>query len=185
MPKPVAIIGALTEGKPNFFTVADLCTTAYKRFIISSGKLHHTNKGIMENKAFSVNLPSNELIAKTDYCGIKSGKNVDKSNVFDVFYGEQLKNVPMIKNAPITHACELLKTVDFGDSHYLFIGEVIETYAHESCLIGNNPDIDKVKPFTWYSDNYYRNLGEKAAQAYQIGKKLKKDKLNGFNRDPI
>ncbi len=71
MPKPVALIGALIDNKPNFFTVADLCTTAYKRFVISSGKSHHTNKGILENETFSVNIPSNEMMEKTDYYGIK------------------------------------------------------------------------------------------------------------------
>ena len=172
MPKPVALIGALVEGKPNFFTVADLCTTAYKRFVISSGKSHYTNNGILENEAFSVNIPSIEMMEKTDYCGIKSGKKIDKSNLFDVFYGEILKNVPMIKGAPITHACKLVKTVDFGDTHFLFIGEVMETYAHEAFLKDNIPVLEEIKPFSWYSDNYYRNVGEKIGQAYKIGKNI-------------
>jgi flavin reductase (DIM6/NTAB) family NADH-FMN oxidoreductase RutF len=172
IPKPVALIGALVEDKPNFFTVADLCTTAYKRFVISSGKSHYTNKGILENEAFSVNIPSNKMVEKTDYCGIKSGKKTDKSNLFDVFYGEILKTVPMIKGAPITHTCKLVDTVDFGDTHYLFIGEVIETFANEVYLKNNIPVLEEINPFTWYSDNYYRNIGEKIAEAYKIGKNI-------------
>lgn len=173
MPKPVALIGALVEGKPNFFTVADLCTTAYKRFVISSGKSHYTNKGILENEAFSVNIPSNHMIEKTDYCGIKSGNKINKSNLFDVFYGDILKKVPMIKGAPITHACKLVKTVDFGDTHFLFIGEVMETYGYEAYLKDNIPSLEEIKPFIWYSDNYYRNIGEKIGQAYNIGRNIK------------
>ncbi len=172
MPKPVALIGALVDDKPNFFTVADLCTTAYKRFVISSGKAHFTNKGIIENEAFSVNIPSQEMIVETDYCGIKSGKKVDKSNVFEVFYGEDLKKVPMIKKAPITHACKLVKNIDFGDTHYLFVGEVIETYVNEDCWAEHIPDLEKVQPFSWFNDNYYRKVGEKLSKAYQIGKKF-------------
>jgi flavin reductase (DIM6/NTAB) family NADH-FMN oxidoreductase RutF len=172
MPKPVALIGALVESKPNFFTVADLCTTAYKRFVISSGKSHYTNKGILENEAFSVNIPSIEMLEITDFCGIKSGKKIDKSTLFDVFYGEILKKTPMIKGASITHACKLVKTIDFGDTHYLYIGEVMETYAHDASLKDNVPDLEKIKPFTWYSDNYYRNIGEKIGQAYKIGKNV-------------
>jgi flavin reductase (DIM6/NTAB) family NADH-FMN oxidoreductase RutF len=50
-PKPVIIIGALVEGKPNFFTVADITSIGYKppRIIVISAKVHYTNQSIMEN----------------------------------------------------------------------------------------------------------------------------------------
>ena len=172
MPKPVALIGATIDAKPNFFTVADLCTTAYKRFVISSGKTHYTNIGIIKNEAFSVTIPSKEMIVKTDYCGIKSGKKVDKSNVFKVFYSENLKTAPLIKEAPISHACKLVKTIDFGDTHYLFIRDVIESYVNEDCWKENIPDFEKVQPFSWFNDNYYRDVGQKLSKAYEIGKKF-------------
>jgi len=54
MPKPVTLIGVIVYAKPNFFPVAALCTTAYKRFVISSRKTHYSNKGLIENEAFSV-----------------------------------------------------------------------------------------------------------------------------------
>lgn len=58
MAKPVALIGLIVDANPNFFTVADLYTTAYKRFGISSGITHYSNKGIIENETFSVNIPA-------------------------------------------------------------------------------------------------------------------------------
>lgn len=172
IPKPVALIGAMVNNKPNFLTIADLSTTGYKipRFVISSGKGHYTNTGIIEHKEFSVNLPSESMVMETDFCGMKSGNRIDKSKVFEVFYGEELTNAPMIKNAPITHACKLVENVDFGDTHYLFIGEIIETYVNENVLTNKLPEIDKVKPITFYYDNIYRNAGNQVAQAYKIGK---------------
>jgi len=169
LPKPVAIVGALVDGKPNFLTIADICTTAYQipRFVVSSGKRHYTNKGILENESFSVNIPSSEMVAKTDYVGVATGANVDKSQVFQVFYGEDEK-IPMIKEAPITHACKLVKTVDFGDTHYLFIGEIIETYVKEDLLTNKIPDLRKIKPFVYHNDGHYWNVGDQLAQAYKI-----------------
>ena len=170
-PKPVAVIGAVVD--ENFITIADLCTTGYKipRFVISSGKGHFTNEGIIKNEQFSVNIPSIEMVAKVDYCGINSGHQVDKSDVFEVFYGD-LDKAPMIKEAPITHECKLVKNIDFGDTHCLFIGEIIGTYVDEKLLEKNIPNIEKVKPFSYYYDRYYWKNGERLAEAYQIGKKI-------------
>lgn len=174
LPKPVAIVGALVDNKPNFLTIADISTTGYQvpRFVVSSGKGHYTNKGIIENESFSVNIPSQNMVAKADYVGIKSGINTDKSEVFDVFFGEELKSAPMIKEAPIVHACKLVKTVDFGDTHYLFIGEIIETYVNEDILTKKIPDIKKVNPFAYHNDGFYWKMGEKLAQAYKVGRSL-------------
>jgi flavin reductase (DIM6/NTAB) family NADH-FMN oxidoreductase RutF len=178
IPKPVVLIGAMVDDKPNFFTVADVSTTGYQipRFVVSSGKGHHSNKGIIEHECFSVNIPSVDIVKETDYCGIKSGRRIDKSEIFEVYYGEELKNAPMIKEAPISHACKLVNTVDFGDSHYLFIGEIKETYVNDECLTGNLPDINKVRPFTFYYDNFYWKVGESFAQAYKVGKDYIKKK---------
>ncbi len=177
LPKPVAIVGALVNGKPNFLTIADITTTGYQipRFVVSSGKGHYTNQGIIENSCFSVNIPSEEMVALTDYFGIVSGHRVDKSEDVEVFYGEELKAAPMMKSASITHACRLVQIVDFGDTHYLFIGEIVETYVNDEYLSERAPDIEKIKPFTYYYDNYYRTTGEKLAPAFNVGKSLKKD----------
>ncbi|MFX1280592.1 MAG: flavin reductase family protein [Promethearchaeota archaeon] len=177
LPKSVAIVGALVDNKPNFLTIADISTTGYQipRFVVSSGKTHYTNKGIIENQSFSVNIPSSKMVAKTDFVGIISGAKTDKSKVFDIFYGEEVKSAPLIKEAPIAHACKLVKTVDFGDTHYLFIGEIMETYVHEEFLLKNIPDIEKINPFVYHNDGFYWNVGDKLAQAYKVGKSLEKE----------
>ncbi|MBW2337386.1 MAG: hypothetical protein JRF47_11630 [Deltaproteobacteria bacterium] len=47
-------------------------------------KPHYTNPGIRKNKAFSVNIPSENLVVETDYAGLVSGKKTDKSDLFDM-----------------------------------------------------------------------------------------------------
>ena len=81
-PTPTVLIGAIVDGKPNYITIAHIGIVNHARpylISISSAKAHYTNAGIKENKAFSVNIPSEELVVETDYAGLVSGKNTDKS----------------------------------------------------------------------------------------------------------
>ena len=48
-------------------------------------KDHYTVAGIKQNGAFSVNIPSVDMVKVTHYCGIVSGKDVDKSRLFESF----------------------------------------------------------------------------------------------------
>ena len=146
-PTPTTILGAIVEGKPNFITIAHIGIVNHaKPYLISFSlaKPHHTNPGIRENKTFSVNIPSEDLVVETDYVGLVSGKKTDKSNLFEIFYGE-LENAPMIKECPINMECRLYDTYD-TPTHDLFIGEIVETFADESVLTEGKVDLAKLKP---------------------------------------
>jgi flavin reductase (DIM6/NTAB) family NADH-FMN oxidoreductase RutF len=136
---------------------------------VALGKRHFTNSGINENKAFSVNIPGVDLVKETDYCGLVSGSEADKSRVFEVFYGE-LKTAPMIAQCPVCMECKLAKTVDL-DMDTLFIGEIAAVYSEARYLTGGKLDTQKIKPFMLtMPDNYYFGLGEKVAQAWSVGR---------------
>ena len=171
-PMPMSIVGAVVNGKPNFLAVAWFAPVNSKpsMIAIALGKSHYTNAGIHEHKEFSVNIPGIEIMKSTDYCGLVSGKNTDKSSVFNVFNGE-LKHAPMIEDCPLTMECVLVKAVDLpGDT--LFIGEVKYTYCNELCMTDGNPDIEKMKLFTLSPfDKYYWSVGKPVAKAWSIGKK--------------
>ncbi|MBD3254362.1 MAG: flavin reductase family protein [Candidatus Lokiarchaeota archaeon] len=176
-PKPISLIGAIVDGKPNFFALADITNSDYNppRITISCAKNHYTAVGIKDHSEFSVSMPSEEMLKITDYCGLVSGKKWNKSDIFDVYYGE-LDNAPLINNAPISMGCKLVKTIDFGDTHYIFIGEIIECYAREDCLTEKNkPDFLKMRAIVWSSiDNMYYKVGHAVGKAYKIGRELKK-----------
>ncbi|NIV10467.1 MAG: flavin reductase family protein, partial [Aliifodinibius sp.] len=89
-PLPITLVGALTDGKPNFLTIAFFAILSHLPPIVSVSlyKNHHTVRGIKESEAFSVNIPSVSMVKITDYCGIVSGRKVDKSNLFKPFYGQ-------------------------------------------------------------------------------------------------
>ena len=173
-PMPVSLVGTHVNGKPNFMAVAWLSMVSYKppRIAIALGKGHYTNPGIKENKTFSVCLPSEDMVEITDYCGIVSGKKTDKSEIFDVFYGE-LKTAPMISECPLSMECKLVETVE-SSLNEIFIGEIVGIYTEEMFLTDEKLDFKKMKPLILSQpDTLYWRLGEPIAKAWNIGKKYK------------
>ena len=177
-PTPTVLVGAIVDDKPNFLTIAHIGIVNHaKPFLISLslGKVHYTNAGIKENKVFSVNLPSENLVVQTDYVGMVSGKKTDKSGVFDIFYGEPAQ-APMIEECPLNMECRLYDVYD-TPTHDLFIGEIVQTYADESVLTEGMVDIAKVKPLLFdMSSIKYWSLGEPIAACWNVGKQMKKKK---------
>ena len=172
-PMPMTIIGAVVDGKPNFMAAAWVSRVNFKpaMMMVALGA-HHTNLGIDANGAFSINIPDVSLLEKTDYCGIVSGRKVDKSKLFDVFYGS-LAGAPLIKECPLSMACRLNQTVKLPFDT-LYIGDVVEVYTEERYLTGGKPDVKKINPFTLtMPDNHYWRVGEIAGNAWSAGKKLK------------
>jgi flavin reductase (DIM6/NTAB) family NADH-FMN oxidoreductase RutF len=174
-PTPVILVGAVVSGKPNFITIAHVGILNHAKphlISLSMGKVHYTNAGIKENKAFSVNLPGENLVVETDYVGLASGKKTDKSNLFDIFYG-QLDKAPMIRACPINMECRLFDTYD-TTSHDVFIGEIVQTYADDAVITDGKIDLAKVKPLLFdMSSARYWSLGEPLANCWSVGKQMK------------
>ncbi len=122
-PLPTILVGALVNGKPNYITIAHVGITEPAAISLGMNKVHYTNQGIKTNKTFSLNIPSTAMVKETDYCGLVSGKDENKSDMFKTFYG-QLKTAPMIEECSINMECALIQTVDFPN-HDLFIGKVV------------------------------------------------------------
>jgi len=175
-PLPTTLVGAVVQGKVNFITIAHVgVLTVGEPECISLGihKSHWTNQGIKEHGQFSVNLPGEKLVAETDYCGLVTGKNTDKSGVFEVFYGE-LENAPLIAACPVNMECELHQVVDFPQ-HDVFIGRIVATHADEAVISQGRVDVAKLRPclFDMASKRYWR-LGEDFAACWGEGLQIKR-----------
>ncbi len=174
-PMPMVLVGAIVNDKPNFMPVGWVNRVNANPPLIgvAMGKRHHTNKGIHENEEFSICIPNQDLILKTDYCGLVSGEKQDKSQIFDTFFGE-LEKAPMITACPICMECRLVQAVELP-TNTLFIGEIVNAYSEEKFLTNGKPDITKIKPFTLtMPDDQYWAIGEDLGPAWNIGNKLKK-----------
>jgi flavin reductase (DIM6/NTAB) family NADH-FMN oxidoreductase RutF len=172
-PLPTTIVGANIDGRPNYITIAHVGIMDLVSISLGMNKVHYTNAGIKENKTFSVNIPSISMVKETDYCGLVSGKSIDKAGLFNSFYGK-LETAPMIKECPINMECKLIQIVNFP-RHDVFIGEIIETYCDDSCITDNIVDFTKVQPILFtMNDTGYWKLGERFARAWSIGKNYKR-----------
>ncbi len=168
-PLVTAIVGATVDGTPDFATVAHLGIAHLKGITLGMGKMRHTGKGIVENGTFSVNLPSEDMVAITDHIGMTSGAGEDKSRHFELFYGE-LDSAPMIQDCKVTMECRLIEHVELP-THDLFVGEVVGTYADLEVLTNGVVDIAKLRPllFDMASKKYWA-LGAPVARCWSVGK---------------
>ena len=170
---PAVLVGANVEGKPNYMTVAwtGVACMEPPMIAIAINKMRYTEKGIIENKTFSVNIPAAKNSLELDYCGTVSGSKVDKSTVFESFYGK-LKTAPLISEFPINIECELRHTLELG-SHNLHVGEVIDVHVANECMTEGVPDINKIDPIVYTGQNYC-HIGEIVGKSFSIGKGYKK-----------
>lgn len=175
-PSLTTILGTQVDGRPNFITIAHVGIMnhgdpQYLSFGVS--KTHYSNRGILENKVFSVNIPSTDIVVETDYFGLVTGKNSDKSAVMDIFY-EGYEHAPMLSKCKINMVCRLARTVDF-ETHDIFIGEIVATYADEKILDGNKINLKRLDPLLFdMSSIKYWSIGDVVAGAWNAGKVLKK-----------
>ena len=173
-PMPTTLVGSLIAGKPNFATIAYCGIVNYQppMIAVSLNPKHHTAQGIRECGTFSVNLPSVDLVEKTDYCGLVSGNNTDKSEVFQTYFGT-LKNAPMIAECRLSLECRVHQTIKLP-LDVMFIGEIVQTYADPEILTNDKPDPRKLNPILFSTfDKGYWTVGDYLAKAWQVGNALK------------
>ena len=171
-PMPMTLVGADLPDGPNFMPIAWVNRVQFNppRLACGLGKVHATNAGIREYGEFSVNIPSVDMVALTDWCGLsrRPGREEGRGS-FEVVRGT-LSHAPMIAECPLCLECRVFQVVDLG-SHELFVADIVATWTEERYLDANGkPDITKVRPFTLtMPDNRYWAVGEQIGDAWSIG----------------
>jgi flavin reductase (DIM6/NTAB) family NADH-FMN oxidoreductase RutF len=170
---PVFLVGADVNGIVDFTTVAHVGifnVGAVNYIMVGLNRAHHINKGIKENKEFSMCLPTEAMMVSVDYCGIVSGAKANKSGIFKVARGK-LAHAPMAEECPVCMECRLHDILDYK-THEVFVGAIVATHAEEEILTDGSVDISKVRPmlFDMPSRSYWK-LGERAGAAWSEGKK--------------
>ena len=147
LPWTQTILGTLLDGKPNFMALDWLTRVNFNPPMLGVcvNRQHASHNAIVNAGEYSVNIPGVDMVEVTDYTGLVSGKQVDKSNLFGVFYGK-LKSAPMIQECPITMECRLVQTVTLPTNSF-FIAEIVTIFSEERFLTDGKPDVKKVNPF--------------------------------------
>ena len=170
-PVPIVIVGTEVVGKPNYTTVGAFGVVCLEPiFYISLKDTHHSTIGVRETGFFSVNLPSADMIAETDYCGMVSGHDTDKSGLFESFYDKSGK-APLIADAPMNYLCKVVDTFAIG-GFTMFFGEIISTYVGEGFMTDGKPDPQKINPIIGMGMSYY-GLGKPVGKVFSEGNVIK------------
>jgi flavin reductase (DIM6/NTAB) family NADH-FMN oxidoreductase RutF len=159
-PLPVVLVGTLINDRPNYCVIGYMSPFNFgKHIFFSLYKQRYTFLGVQEHRTFSVNIPSEDLIEKVNICGSTSGRDVDKSKLFDTFYGE-VKTAPMIQQCPLNMECRVTDILDY-DPNKGIIGEVVNSYVDEELVDGDKVDMKSARLFCWTigGDFSYYSLG--------------------------
>ncbi len=170
-PMPVAILGAMVNDRPNFMTIAWFNRLNGNPSIwgVGIGKNKLSLEGIRKNREFSINFPNSSQVVETDYCGITSGRDVDKAPLFEVFKGK-LEYAPMIQECSLNLECSLHQLVDLPKA-VLVLGEVKTAYSDEKYMTDGILDPKKIDPILLTQpDNHYWTIGDIVGDAFAIGK---------------
>jgi flavin reductase (DIM6/NTAB) family NADH-FMN oxidoreductase RutF len=151
---------------------AGICCSAPPCISVSLRKATYSYGGIIENKAFTVSIPSEDHVKEADYFGLASGRDEDKFKTTGLTpVKSELVDAPYVGEFPFVLECKLLHTLEIG-LHTLFVGEIIDIKAEESVLDENgNPDIEKIRPIIYGTGNRsYYGIGHDLGKAFSIGK---------------
>lgn len=174
-PVPVVMVscGEFDKGEQNIITIAWTGTInsdpAMTYVSIRPSRLSYDI--IKRTGEFTINLVTKELAFATDFCGVKSGKNVDKFKEMNLtpIKGSKI-NCPMIEESPINIECTVQDIIKLG-THDMFLGKVVSTSADEKYMDENGKfHFDKSEPIC-YSHGQYYTLGEKLGKfGYSVQK---------------
>lgn len=158
-PKPLTVVGAMVNDKPNWLVVGHTGIIGHDRVLVSMSKNHYTNQGIYQSHRLSVNLVSREMLPQADHVGSVSGASVDKSSAFAYHMGAG--GTPVIDQSPLTMECEVVDTYD-SEGFDNFICKITHTYADEQVLNDEGGlDYSKLKPVLFEFPTYsYIATGE-------------------------
>ena len=186
-PLPAVMVSTADKaGNSNILTIAwtgTVCTNPPMAYI-SVRPERYSYHMIRESGEFVINLTTKKLARAADYCGVRSGKDVDKWKECHLTKGttSTLKYAPVIEEAPVNIECKVKSIQELG-SHHMFLAEVTAVQVDESYMDAKGKfDLNRIGLIA-YSHGEYLDLGKKLGTfGYSVRKKQIKRKRRG-NRE--
>ncbi len=180
-PCPTTLVVTGTMEDANIVTIAwvSLLTSLPPSLGISVGQRGFSGEAIKKNRNFTVNIATVDIMKEADFCGITSGKDLDKfkESGLTKMPSKHIES-PIIKECPLNLECKLVDWQIVGRTNH-FIGEILETHIDTDKLKDVNKygsiDIEVFNPLIYIGGvREYRKVGEKVGDPYSIGNQLKK-----------
>ena len=179
-PLPAVMVSVTDgQGNDNIITVAwtgTICTNPPLVYI-SVRPSRYSYEMLKKTGEFVINLTTEELAFATDYCGVRSGRDVDKFKEAHLTKEPaQFVKAPMIKESPVSIECRVTEVKELG-SHHMFLAEVLAVHAQQEYIDKNNKfQLNKAKPIV-YSHGEYLGTGKSLGTfGYSVKKRKKQEK---------
>ena len=178
-PTPTWVVGTYDKaGKPTLMTIAwgGICCSQPPCLAISLRKATYSYGNIVDRKAFTVSVPSAEQLQLADYCGLVSGRSVDKFAVCNLTaVRSEVVDAPYPQEFPMVVECRLLHVLEIG-LHTQFVGEIMDVKVEESAFDADGqPAIEKIRPILFSPrTRKYHGVGEFLGKAFEVGRDLMK-----------
>lgn len=176
-PLPAVMVSVTDgKGKDNIITVAwagTVCTNP-PMVSISVRPSRFSYDMIKNTGEFVINLTTEKLAYATDYCGVRSGRDVDKFKEMNLTKEKaDFVKAPMIGESPVSIECKVREVKELG-SHHMFLAEVLAVHAEDAYMDQNDKfHLNKSHPLV-YSHGEYLGLGKSLGTFGYSVKKRKK-----------
>lgn len=182
-PVPAVMVSvADKDGNANILTVAwagTICTNP-PMLSISVRPERYSYHMIKETNEFVVNLTTKDLVKETDFCGVRSGRDVDKYKELGLTKSKmEHVSAPGIAESPVNIECKVRKIEELG-SHHMFIADVVGVVVDDKYFDETNRFHINDTNLIMYSHGEYFALGEKLGK---FGYSVKKSKKNKKQKD--
>ena len=180
-PLPAVMVSVTDgEGNDNIITVAwtgTVCTNPAMAYI-SVRPSRYSYDMIRKTGEFVINLTTEKLAYATDFCGVRSGRDVDKFRKLNLTKEKaQFVSAPMIGEAPVSIECRVREVKELG-SHDMFLADVLAVHADEAYMDKNNRFRLNDAGLLVYSHGEYLAGGRKVGTfGYSVKKKQQKKQM--------
>jgi flavin reductase (DIM6/NTAB) family NADH-FMN oxidoreductase RutF len=162
-PTPVVLVGCAAPGAaPNLITVAwtGIICSDPPMLSISVRRERHSYGLIAASGQFTVNLVSRSLLKACDFCGVRSGREVDKFKAcgLTALPAEGLDLAPCVAESPLYLSCWVDRQMDLG-SHTLFLANIVHVGVQQELLEENGRLALERADLVAYSHGDYHLLG--------------------------
>ncbi len=184
-PVPPAMVTCGDMENSNIITIAwtGIINSNPPKTYISVRPQRHSFEIIKNTKEFAINITPASLVKKADYCGIYTGKKVDKFKECGLTKSEASKiGCPIIEECPLSLECVVTDITDLG-SHHMFIADIVAIDVDES-LIGADGKLrlDKAGLAAFAHGDYFE-IGKKIGNfGFSVRKTKKKKRYQSKNK---
>lgn len=176
-PVPAAMISCKYGEIENIITVSwtgTICTNP-PMVSISIRPERYSYELIKRSGEFVINIPGRDLTFAADFCGVRSGRDVDKFSFLHLNKEKaHMVDVPLIKEAPLSIECKVRSIMELG-SHHMFIADVVSVDVEKAFIDEKNVlNLDKAELICYNHGKYC--LASKAVGKFGFSVEKKKKK---------